>query len=225
MRACSVASRSPSPSERRPLGQRHLQQVAAGMGAQPGLQLRIDAVHQPEPGAAMHAAPVLGRDRRRRRPRPRRRRARSAGRTGRRPRARRTRPRTRASAAARRCGAGGTAAPGSPRPVSASRADFCSSASRPAGDRLPSGSTVPPTSWRSSVRRRSAAASGGRLRRRSIVSSMQCRCSAVAAGAGVLRSPAAASAASRSRQNFVRNRLRRRHRAPCGSIMVPAGCI
>ena len=38
-----------------------LEDVAPGMRAQPGLQLRIDPVHQAEPGAAMHPAALLGR--------------------------------------------------------------------------------------------------------------------------------------------------------------------
>ena len=42
--------------------QGHFQQVAAGMGGEPGLQVRIDPVGEAEPGAAMHAAAFLGGD-------------------------------------------------------------------------------------------------------------------------------------------------------------------
>ena len=43
-------------------GQGHLQQVAARMRGEPGLQVGIDAVGQAEPGAAMHAAALFGGD-------------------------------------------------------------------------------------------------------------------------------------------------------------------
>ena len=65
MRPCSVASCRLDRSHAgclQALRQRHLQQIAAGMGGKPGLQVGVDAVDQPDPGAAMHVAPVLGRD-------------------------------------------------------------------------------------------------------------------------------------------------------------------
>jgi hypothetical protein len=46
----------------RALGQRHLEQVAAGMRGEPGLQFRVHAVDQRAPVAAMHGAAFLGRD-------------------------------------------------------------------------------------------------------------------------------------------------------------------
>ena len=45
------------------LWQGHLQQVAAWMGAEPGLQFGVDAVHEAEPGALVDAAAGLGRHR------------------------------------------------------------------------------------------------------------------------------------------------------------------
>jgi hypothetical protein len=43
------------------LRQRQFQQIAAGVGRQPGLQIGVHLVHQRHPRAAMHVAPVLGR--------------------------------------------------------------------------------------------------------------------------------------------------------------------
>ena len=61
MRSCSAASPSGVAVLAQPLRQGQLQQIAAGMRRQPGLQIGVDAVHQPHPGAAMHVAAFLGR--------------------------------------------------------------------------------------------------------------------------------------------------------------------
>ena len=42
------------------VGQGHFQQITAWMGGEPGLQVGIDAVGKAKPGAAMHAAALLG---------------------------------------------------------------------------------------------------------------------------------------------------------------------
>ena len=42
------------------LGQGHLEQVAAGVGGKPGLQLGVDPVAEAAPGAAVHVAAFLG---------------------------------------------------------------------------------------------------------------------------------------------------------------------
>ena len=43
-----------------PFRQRHFQQIAAGMGGEPGLQVRVDPVHQLRPAAAMDGMAVFG---------------------------------------------------------------------------------------------------------------------------------------------------------------------
>ena len=58
LRLGAVAMQSAAQPER----QGHLQDVAAGMGGEPSLQVRVDAVGEPDPGATMHVPARLGRD-------------------------------------------------------------------------------------------------------------------------------------------------------------------